>query len=396
MVCHDTTGKYKKVPTGAGMPAKDINLKTIAENVGHTSRANCGACHFSGGGGDAIKHADLSGNLLHPSRNCDIHMGGYDFTCTECHITKNHKIKGRSSSVPVAEGATECTDCHSKTPHYSGGLIDDHLNKHCKTIDCNTCHSPLYAKCKPTKTLWDWSKAGDKKRKPKKDKYGQEDYNPKKGEFKWKESAKPAYTWSNGYMNRILIGDKVDIDREIINITSPVGSIKDINSKITPFKIMKGVQAVDAKNKYFLIPHLFPKNKQDKTAYWKNFDWDKAFDEGMKAAELDYSGKYKWIQTQMYWRVTHEVMPAGSALSCVDCHQSLKDEKTCNRCHQNKEGIDFQKIANKGIDFEHMESAGRDVSELKDKTDYINFKSLGYEGDPIIHGGRFKKLPLKE
>ncbi len=45
------------------MPAKDINLKTIAENVGHTSRANCGACHFSGGGGDAIKHADLSGNL---------------------------------------------------------------------------------------------------------------------------------------------------------------------------------------------------------------------------------------------------------------------------------------------------------------------------------------------
>jgi hypothetical protein len=29
-----------------------------------------------------------------------------------------------------------------------------------------------------------------------------------------------------------------------------------------------------------------------------------------------------------------------------------------------------------------------------DTTDYINFKSLGYEGDPIIHGGRFKKLPM--
>jgi hypothetical protein len=27
-------------------------------------------------------------------------------------------------------------------------------------------------------------------------------------------------------------------------------------------------------------------------------------------------------------------------------------------------------------------------------TDYIDFKGLGYKGDPIIHGGRFKKLPM--
>jgi hypothetical protein len=26
--------------------------------------------------------------------------------------------------------------------------------------------------------------------------------------------------------------------------------------------------------------------------------------------------------------------------------------------------------------------------------DYIDFKALGYKGDPIIHGGRFKKLPM--
>ena len=41
-----------------------------------------------------------------------------------------------------------------------------------------------------------------------------------------------------------------------------------------------------------------------------------------------------------------------------------------------------------------MESKGRDVSHLKGTTDYINFKKLGYKGDPIIHGGRFTKLPM--
>ena len=34
-----------------------------------------------------------------------------------------------------------------------------------------------------------------------------------------------------------------------------------------------------------------------------------------------------------------------------------------------------------------------DRSQINE-TDWLNFKALGYEGDPIIYGGRFKKLPL--
>jgi len=393
-VCHDTTGKYKKAPPGAGMPKKDVNLKMVAQNVGHSSRATCGSCHFNGGGGDAIKHADLSRQMLKPSRNCDVHMGGYDFSCAECHKTRDHKISGRSSSVAASEGKTSCLDCHSNEPHYNGTLLDHHLNKHVKSLDCNTCHSPVYAKCKPTKVWWDWSKAGDKKRKAKKDKYGQPDYHWKKGEFKWKESPKPAYAWYNGYMDRVLMGEKVDIHKKVINLTSPIGSIKDPTSKITPFKIMKGVQAVDAENDYFLIPHLFPRSKDDKTAYWKNLDWEKAFADGMKAAKLDYSGTFKWKETWMYWRLEHEVMPAKSALSCVQCHKSLKGEKTCDRCHQDNRNVNFKKVVTKGTDFKAMKAAGRDVGELINTTDYIDFKALGYKGDPIIYGGRFKKLPM--
>jgi len=394
LVCHDTTGTYKKPPKAAGMPDPELNLKKIAEKVGHSSRKTCGSCHFNGGGADGVKHADLSSELLHPSRNCDVHMGGYDFDCTECHRTRNHEISGRSTSVPAVEGSFSCESCHTDQPHYGDHLMDHHLNKHCETVACNTCHSPVYAKCKPTKTWWDWSKAGDKNRVVKKDKHGLPDYFWKKGEFKWEESPKPDYAWSNGFVKRILLGEKVDLTQPVTYITEPVGSIKDPNSKIAPFKIMKGIQAFDAKYKYALVPHLFPRDKEDKTAYWKNKDWQKSFTEGMATADIPYSGEYEWQETWMYWGVEHEVMPASMALSCVQCHSSLKDEKTCNRCHKDDRNVDFKALAQKGTDFSYMESRGRDVSDLIGTTDYINFEALGYKGDPIIHGGRFKKLPL--
>jgi octaheme c-type cytochrome (tetrathionate reductase family) len=394
LVCHDTTGTYKKTPTAAGMPDPSVDLVAVAKSVGPTSRKTCGDCHFNGGGGEAVKHADLSRQLLKPERNCDVHMGGYDFRCSECHRTRNHKIAGRSSSVPVVEGRMGCTNCHSATPHYGDDLLDHHLNKHSDNIACTTCHSPVYAKCKPTKVSWDWSKAGEKERKPQKDKYGMDDYFWKKGEFIWKESAKPVYTWYGGFMKRVLLGDRLDLTQPEINITAPVGSINDPNSKISPFKIMKGVQAVDAAYDYLLVPHLYPRDKEDKTAYWKHRDWQKAFADGMKATGMKYSGKYEWIATNMYWGVEHEVMPADMALSCVQCHESLKGDRTCNRCHQDSRDVDFKTIAHKGTDFSYMASKGRDVSHLVGTTDYIDFKALGYKGDPIIYGGRFKKLPM--
>ena len=157
---------------------------------------------------------------------------------------------------------------------------------------------------------------------------------------------------------------------------------------------MKGIQGADAKYRYLLIPHLFPYNKEDKSAYWKSFDWQKSFKEGMKKAGLKYSGKYIWVGTRMYWRIEHEVMPKEYALSCVQCHESLKGERTCNRCHQDNRNVEFKKLAFKGVDFKYLHMKGRDVQELIGQTDYINFKALGYKGDPIIYGGRFTQLPL--
>ena len=396
LVCHDTTLTYRKVPTEAGMPYPQLDLKKIAQSVGKPSRKTCGDCHFQGGGGDAVKHGDMNGILYYPSRNCDVHMGGMDFQCHECHKTRNHKISGRSISLPVAEGSRSCEDCHTHSPHkfHAGkgheghNLLNHHLNRHTEHVACQTCHSPVYSKCKPTKTWWDWSKAGDKKRKPKKDKYGMPDYSWKKGEFKWKESVKPAYHWYNGKVKRYLLGDKINRGG-VTKLTEPEGDIMDKDALIYPFKPMRGKQMADAENDYLIVPHLFGPG-----GYWKTLNWQKSFEQGMKAVGLPYSGKYDWVETVMYWGLHHETMPAKNALGCAQCHGSLAGERTCNRCHQDNRNVDFKKLSEYGTDFSWMKSRGRDVSDLIGRTDYIDFKALGYKGDPILYGGRFKQLPL--
>ncbi|MCG2763192.1 MAG: tetrathionate reductase family octaheme c-type cytochrome [Desulfarculaceae bacterium] len=411
LVCHDTTGTYSKVPTAAGWPFLELDFKKIAQSVGHPSRKNCGDCHFQGGGGDAVKHGDMNGILYYPSKSCDVHMGGMDFACQECHKTRNHKISGRSLSLPVAEGSRTCQDCHTNKPHNGNSLLDHHLNRHVEHLFCVTCHSPVYAKCRATKTWWDWSKAGRKERKPKKDRYGMPDYDWKKGEFLWKESMKPAYAWYNGKVERVLLGDKIDTSK-VVDITKPVGGFRDPASRIYPFKLMEGKQAADAVNKLLLVPHLYGPG-----GFWATIGktktpvpdkvidqaWNKAFVKGMaESIKVNpnnkglkpYSGQYQWVQTRMYWGLTHETMPAKAALGCAQCHESLAKDKTCCRCHKDERHVDFKKLAHRGTDFEWMKKQGRDVHELIGKTDYLNFKALGYKGDPIVYGGRLKKLPL--
>ena len=398
LVCHDTTGTYHKTPKDAGMPDPKVDLIKVAQNVGKPSRKNCGACHFEGGGGDSVKHADMNSTLIQPNRTCDIHMGGYDFKCHNCHKTQDHHIQGRSTSLPVAEGEFTCESCHTDKPHNENDLLDFHLNNHTKTIACNTCHVPLYAKCKPTKTFWDWSQAGNKKRIPKNDKYGKPDYNWKKGEFQWKESAKPEYAWFNGKVERYLLGDTLkSLDQ--VKITAPIGSYNDPQSKIHPFKVMRGIQPADPKTRKLLAPHLFGKG-----GYWDSLDWDKSFKSGMESSGLTYSGEYTWIKTEMYWLVNHEVTPKTMALSCATCHSSFKEAlsnslfsqtvRTCNRCHQDDRDINFKELVQQGINFQLLYQRGRDSQSLINATDYITFKALGYKGDPIIYGGRFKQLPL--
>ena len=100
LICHDTSGNYKKLPGGGQPPVTDtenppgsgkivkaIDLAAIAQKVGKTSRDSCGACHFFGGGGDGVKHGDMDTSLASPDKEVDVHMDatGLDFTCSTCH-----------------------------------------------------------------------------------------------------------------------------------------------------------------------------------------------------------------------------------------------------------------------------------------------------------------------
>ncbi len=387
LVCHDTTGIYKKAPENAGMPDPEVDLVKVAKNVGKPSRKTCGECHFADPG-DPVKHGTLNSFLHKHSKIRDIHMGGLDFQCRECHKTRNHKIAGRSVTLPVAEGSRSCSDCHTSAPHKGLSLLDHHLDRHSQHLACVTCHNPIYAKGMPARAFWDWSSAGDKKRKVTKDEHGLPDYSWKLGSFTWKENAKPAYAWYNGKVKRYLLGDKINTTG-VTPLTKPAGDIKDPDSKIYPFKVMGGRQAADAMHNYLLAPQLFGPD-----GYWEAMDWQKAFTNGMEAAGLPYSGKYKWVKTVMYVSLNHEVMPKKFSLSCVQCHTSLRDEQPCARCHQIKRGVDFKKLAYQGIRFRMVHSKGQFIRDLVQSTDYIDFKKLGYKGDPIIYGGRFKQMPL--
>lgn len=309
LVCHEQTGTYKKIPTGAGMPVDTLDLVKVAESVGMPTRRNCGVCHFDGGGGTGVKHGDLDDAMYEPDYELDVHMGGLDFQCVDCHGGENHKIIGASHGS-MAQGINHfrCDDCHGDEPHEKSIL-----NDHTASVACETCHITEIARGQATKVWWDWSKAGED-REPETDEYGKETYSKKKGEFTWKKNYKPDHFWYNGSADYYMQGDEID-PSEIVQLNSLNGDIRDPEAKIFPFKVMRGKQPYDAKNNILIVPNLFGPE-----GYWKTYDWVQASRIGMEAAGLPFSGGVGFIETEMYWPINHTVQPAGESVRCTTCH----------------------------------------------------------------------------
>jgi hypothetical protein len=162
---------------------------------------------------------------------------------------------------------------------------------------------------------WDWSTAGQNT-PVQKDQYGQNLYDKMKGDFRWAKDIVPTYMWFNGTLDRVLLGDKIDPGK-LVHLNYPKGGRDDANAKITPFKVIKGKQPYDSGNNILAVPHLFGKG-----GYWDTYDWASAMERGMKAANLPYSGKFGWVETDMYWNVNHMVVPKNKTLSCNDCHSA--------------------------------------------------------------------------
>lgn len=305
LACHAETSAYAKGDYGD--PAEGIDLLAAAKSVRAPTRDNCGKCHFDGGGGNGVKHGDLDESLYFPSDSLDVHMGREDLLCTDCHQTKDHVIKGRivaDNYTVDPEEQVACTNCHIETPH-----DDDRINSHTQSVACQTCHVPSMAIKNPTKTFWDWSTSGQDLPE---DHYT---YLKIKGTFNYEKDVKPNYLWFNGNLDyRYLLGDPIDPSKPTY-IDLPAGDINDPNAKIFPFKLHVAKQPYDTINQYLLQPITAGDN-----GYWTNFDWDNAFKLAEKATGLEYSGKFDFAETWMYWPTTHMVQPKEFALQCTDCH----------------------------------------------------------------------------
>lgn len=308
--------------------AEDIqtDIQKAAQNVDIPGRANCGSCHFYGGGGDGVKHGDLDSSMTKPDKNLDVHMGmdGQNFKCTRCHTTFNHHVAGRIYTLPASESRKSlveddqaakiaCESCHTAKPHKTEDKPNDHTDK----VACQTCHIPAFARVNPTKMKWDWSKAGQMKDgKPfsTKDCYGKEDYLSIKGEMKWDKNVAPQYHWFNGSMKTLTVKDVID-PSGVVTVSKPLGERDDSNSRIFPFKIHQGKQPYDKVHKTLLAPLL-----SGPDGYWTTFDWDRALSKGMAFMNLPFSGQFDFVETTYAYPTTHMVAPKNHVVNCLECH----------------------------------------------------------------------------
>ncbi|MFC1235779.1 tetrathionate reductase family octaheme c-type cytochrome [Vibrio sp. F74] len=348
LVCHDTTGTYKKSAASSGHPyyedqiiggklQKAVDLSYVATHVGNPERENCLACHANGGGGNGVKHGDTDMSLVQPEFALDVHMSPekLDFACQDCHTTSDHKISGRYNDRKAfvdhdlnmgrddRDGNNvSCESCHSATPHQ-----DRDIDNHTAKVACTSCHIPEMARgAYLTKLSWDWSTAG----KTKDGKPYVEDqvfdgvenhsYMSKKGTFTWGKNVVPEYRWYKGELKQMTLLDTIDPNNAPIDINPPSGSYDDPEARIWPFKIHKGNQPYDTELNRILPIKLY--GKASSGALWTTLDWGKALEAGAKLNHVEFSGNYDFVETNGYWPIKHMVAPADQAVKCSACHSN--------------------------------------------------------------------------
>lgn len=333
LICHDTTGTYRKHPSagGGGGPASLLvegevvpvtemsELNEVAHNVGTPSRANCGLCHYFAGGDNNVKHGDLSTDLNEATNEQDVHMGGLDYSCQACHVAQDHKIAG-TTALHSDEGEVACTDCHNEADLHSTNPL---LNNHTDTVACQVCHIPAFSRTMATNVAWYWDEAGeDREDIPLQ--FGRATYSKKKGRFEWDMNVTPTYLWFDGEWARKVVNvsdtyTEAGTEEDPVALAVPTATAETDGAKIYPFKKMVGRQPADPVNQRMLVPHLFGTGPGP-DPYWVSFDWGLAVAEGAAYAGQDYSGEYEFVDTVMYLSINHEVAPATEALQCADCH----------------------------------------------------------------------------
>jgi hypothetical protein len=310
-----------------------------------------------------MKHGDLEPILADPPDDFDVHMGRYDMRCQDCHTTREHRIAGMSLSSPAVEGRVLCTRCHGETPHGISGALSRHLDDHVRSVACEVCHIPMIAKDAPTQVYVDHLRAAALGAVPT-DEWGRPRYPADAGVEVWERNLIPTYAWYDGTRGHYAVGDEIGSARPVV-LNRPVGEPRNPVARIHAFKVHRANQPYDSERSTLVIPNLWG-------GFWHHFDWGKAIADGMAGAGLEYSGSYDFVETLQYTGIHHEVVPASRALGCTDCHAAA--DVACTRCHGSATAADVEAYTQRN----YPEGPPR-----------LDFKALGYDGDPARIGGRF-------
>lgn len=201
---------------------------------------------------------------------------------------------------------------------------DAMLNRHTASVYCTTCHIPVFAKKEATDMDRDWGRAQAIS--------GEGRFEPV---IRHEKNVRPVYAWWNRKGEVALLGEPVKLNgRGRVGIYTPQGSIADPAAKIYAFKLHTAKLPVDSATRMLLpiqVGIVFRMGKNDP-----------AIKAGAKAHYGKETAAYEMVATERYMALFHEVAPKGKALACADCH-----------------------------------GGGR-----------LDWKALGYAGDPMQVGGR--------
>jgi hypothetical protein len=127
------------------------------------------------------------------------------------------------------------------------------------------------------------------------------------------KDVRPVYAWYNGLTKALLPGEPVSrLGDGSVGVMVPQGSRQDPKSRIFAFKLHRGrLPILSIKN--WIIPitveQFFPNGRIE--------------DAVRNAAGEMYGIKdpqFTWTATSRYMGIFHEVQPASRALSCLECH----------------------------------------------------------------------------
>ena len=357
--CH--VGKGAK-PEATASPTQLANidcLKCHSKGGVKPTRADCLTCHAKAGGGDAVKRGDLAlatGNTA--DRSYDVHMAttGANLQCQSCHTTESHRIAGKGSDLRATDldVKVECTKCHNASPHSNSTL-----NRHTARVACQTCHIPTYGKnaadsaaTEATETFRTW-------------KFSEAAAPPLHPASTKENNLVPRYRFWNGKSDNYLLGDigRLDPVTGRYPTSRPVGTVQD--GKLYPFKYKAAEQPMTNGSDQLIA--------LDTKVFFATADPAAAIRSGLSNMAMSPETPWRWVETDTFQLLNHQVSPKEQALQCASCHGStgrmnLKGElgyalkgpqsSLCIQCHSlESDKLSFQKMHEK-----HVTDKRRDCS----------------------------------